>query len=148
MAFRDATLLNKRVSGLERNRPPAHAGGVMQVASETITSAAAADDVLRFLRLPVGSTLYGGWLVGETGISADMNADFGYASVSGVAGVTDADYFGATLFLDVSTFNRATLLLPPVVVNDDVYITVTLNSDGLGASKWVQATVFYTLPVA
>ena len=148
MANVDAPTLNKRVSGLERNRPPPHWDQPLRVASEVITSAAVIGDVLRFMRLPAGSTLYDAWLLAEAGVSTDAIADFGYTAVSGTAANTDVDYFAATLVPGVTEFNRALLVLPPVVVTDDVYITVTLSSDGLDASKWLRATVFYTLPVA
>jgi hypothetical protein len=146
MANVDATTLNKRVSGLERNRPAPHSGGPIQVASDSAAADANIGDIFRFLRLPVGSTIYDAWLAISAAAGIGVTANFGWLSVAGVAAVDDDNFFGTALDLNTGFFYRSAQSTGLIVLNDDVFVTATIAGANFGTAKTLRATVFYTLP--
>lgn len=109
------------------------------------TAAIALGDVVRLGVLPAGFKLIDSQVVVQTGMTASVTGNLGFAYTDGVdvtATPQDVDYFGAALVLSSAARLRNATTNAAVVLPKDAYLTLTTAGAANAKASRVEVTVY------
>ena len=109
------------------------------------TAAIALGDVVRLGVLPAGFKLIDSQVVVQTGMTASVTGNLGFAYTDGVdvtATPQDNDYFGAALALSSAARLRNATTNAAVVLPKDAYLTLTTAGAANAKASRVEVTVY------
>jgi hypothetical protein len=109
------------------------------------TAAIALGDVVRLGVLPAGFKLIDSQVVVQTGMTASVTGNLGFAYTDGVdvaATPQDVDYFGAALALSSAARLRNATANAAVVLPKDAYLTLTTAGAANAKASRVEVTVY------